>query len=513
MRHGSFSKLAVVLVLAAALAAPALAAPPAPTFMPGFPMLAGNLVMIMWVPVPGAVKYKVFMNGQEVGEAVAPPFQAPAPQAAGQYAFEIAGVDATGALGAKSPAATLAIVKLEPPGELAYLPGVDGVTVRWKTPVGVPIVNVYRAAKKEGPFDMLVSLQDQKYLDKDAKAGQTYYYRLTSKDVSGKESDPSAVLEVQVPEAAAAAVQSKKAEIKARAMKITEFPSKVQPPAVALDVAWDADRIYVCNSRTQKVEAYDYELNLLETIGEQGYMEGQYVFPVGVGVTSRGDIVVADSERKVVIVYSPKGEFQWEVEVPAPETENAQDPNPGVLAVGKNDEIWVADASNTRLVRFDSRGEFLGSFGGRQDKDNKGPGFMVGIGYVSADADGYVYAGDIKAGYQHVFDPDGKGLVALGYGQGVGAIIQPGESTAVMEDGKKLVWVPDSMLGTIQAFDLESGDYRYTLTNEEGKIDTTKTKAEWDLGDMRFLTWDPKARAAWTWNVSQGILYKLEPVK
>ena len=38
----------------------------APTFMPGFPMLAGDDVMIMWVPVPGAVKYRIYQNGKYI---------------------------------------------------------------------------------------------------------------------------------------------------------------------------------------------------------------------------------------------------------------------------------------------------------------------------------------------------------------------------------------------------------------------------------------------------------------
>jgi len=60
-----------VLVLALAMAGAAEAALPAPKFMPGFPMLAGPQVILMWAPVPGATKYNIYLNGKKIAAVTA----------------------------------------------------------------------------------------------------------------------------------------------------------------------------------------------------------------------------------------------------------------------------------------------------------------------------------------------------------------------------------------------------------------------------------------------------------
>ncbi len=59
------------LAIGVGMPASAQAALPAPNFMPGFPMLAGPQIIVMWSPVAGAVKYKLFMDGNLVIETPA----------------------------------------------------------------------------------------------------------------------------------------------------------------------------------------------------------------------------------------------------------------------------------------------------------------------------------------------------------------------------------------------------------------------------------------------------------
>jgi hypothetical protein len=58
---------------------------PAPKFMPGFPISAGPQVIMMWAPVPGAAKYKIYLEGKQVGETSGVQHMLPAPEKSGQY--------------------------------------------------------------------------------------------------------------------------------------------------------------------------------------------------------------------------------------------------------------------------------------------------------------------------------------------------------------------------------------------------------------------------------------------
>src|SRR5512134_416602 len=100
----SGKRIEILLLALLLLAAPGavLAAPSAPAFLPGQPMLLGTQVLVMWMPVPNAVKYVVYMNGNKVGESPTNQQILPLPDAAGDYSFQVSAVDATGAEGPKS---------------------------------------------------------------------------------------------------------------------------------------------------------------------------------------------------------------------------------------------------------------------------------------------------------------------------------------------------------------------------------------------------------------------------
>ena len=71
-RRGKGSPVGILLVICVGVAlvlAPVgtLAAPPVPSMAPGFPLLAGPMVMIMWLPVPGAANYNIYLDGKHAG--------------------------------------------------------------------------------------------------------------------------------------------------------------------------------------------------------------------------------------------------------------------------------------------------------------------------------------------------------------------------------------------------------------------------------------------------------------
>ncbi len=157
---------AIAAVAMVFLAGGAVAAElPPPNFMPGFPMIAGPQLMIMWQPVPGAAKYKVFINGKEAAESVA--FQAflPAPEKAGSYEIQVQAVAADGAAGKLSDKKIVKIIKLEPPKGLTGRAMENGYALRWDAAPGAMVYNVYRSLKPGADYAILASVQDTRHVD------------------------------------------------------------------------------------------------------------------------------------------------------------------------------------------------------------------------------------------------------------------------------------------------------------------------------------------------------------
>ena len=125
--NGTYKALGVLLVVAVVacglvLPQSASAAPPAPNWLPGQPMLAGNQIIAMWLPVPGATKYILYMNGEKIAESPANQFMGLAPEKGGEYKYQVRAVDGSGAEGPLSKPGTIKIVLITPPTELMVRP-------------------------------------------------------------------------------------------------------------------------------------------------------------------------------------------------------------------------------------------------------------------------------------------------------------------------------------------------------------------------------------------------------
>lgn len=201
---------ALAMVMASAIVpTPAAAALPAPNWLPGQPMLAGTQVIAMWLPVPGAVKYIVYLNGERIMESPANQYIGAAPDGTGEFKFEVTAVDGTGAESPRSKAGVIKILKLEPPREPIYRVVGEDVVLRWDRPTGAVIFNIYRGEAAEGPFTLLASVQEETYKDSGLEKGKTFYYAVSAKDITGKESDKGPAAVVEIKEASAGVVVKK----------------------------------------------------------------------------------------------------------------------------------------------------------------------------------------------------------------------------------------------------------------------------------------------------------------
>ncbi|MHC4989770.1 MAG: SMP-30/gluconolactonase/LRE family protein, partial [Planctomycetota bacterium] len=111
------------------------------------------------------------------------------------------------------------------------------------------------------------------------------------------------------------------------------------------------------------------------------------------------------------------------------------------------DVLWVADAMNFRVQRFDVvSGKYLGSFGSLGDA----PGEMPRIKGIAVDRDGHLWVADGHLDRVSLYDLDGSFLLSIG-GSGTGpAEFSFPAGIAADEDGR--VVVADSLNRRLKIF-------------------------------------------------------------
>ena len=145
-------------------------------------------------------------------------------------------------------------------------------------------------------------------------------------------------------------------------------------------------------------------------IGKQGSGEGMLDYPMGVAVTAKDEVVVADNQNHRVQVFSDatflrsfghKGKNAGEFR------------NPTGIAIDKDRKILVSEYCNHRVQIFSWKGRHLGSFGGKGSLDSQ----LFAPWGLSLDSTGNVIVADTGNKLIKIFTPDGKFLMKIG-GQG-----------------------------------------------------------------------------------------------
>ena len=147
------------------------------------------------------------------------------------------------------------------------------------------------------------------------------------------------------------------------------------------------------------------------SFGKQGSGDGMFQYPLGVAVTDKDEILVADSENHRVQVFDSNGTFLRSF---GHKGENAGEFNlPFGIAIDKDRKIFIADHDNHRVQIFSWEGRHLGSFGGKGSLDSQ-------LSYpwgLSLDSTGNVIVADTGNKLIKIFTPDGRFVMKIG-GQG-----------------------------------------------------------------------------------------------
>ena len=123
----------------------------------------------------------------------------------------------------------------------------------------------------------------------------------------------------------------------------------------------DQDEIAVTEFWNHRVSVFSSDGTHLRSFGRRGKKNGEFMYPTGIAVDTRGNIVVADYNHGVQ-VFDRSGNFLRKFG--EERILDHQLRNPEGLSINGNGDIIVADDSNKLIKIFSSSGEYLRKFGG-----------------------------------------------------------------------------------------------------------------------------------------------------
>lgn len=481
----TFSLMVVLVWAGAAHAA-------GPSWMPGFPMRMGSNVMLMWSPVPGATGYNLYKSNQagELGpKLINLPMNNHMDMNVGVESsvyYTVKAVMADGSEGEAGPVGSLIAIKpLEPPKITGSLYQNDELSVRWDRIADAAFYNVLKGAAKDGPFELVGSIQEPKYVDTAVEPGKTYYYQVSAVDKNNVESPKSEVLEVII-------------EVKQERKKFVIY----QPVArlVTFDGATDGgekgpyrgpnyivhspvdDRLYATTGGD--LIALDLEGNLLARIGKPEGYTGQWGTPICLAVDPTSGTLWSTWQQSEYMVrsFSPEGALLQEgnLEVPVEDyqaqgrdADLAEDRHIRPMAVGiavdGEGEVWVADDLYGQVVIFDAGFNRIARLGGPRFRDKTDEATFKGVRSMvySKQHQRVVLLDGVERRFR-VFDSkandfvrDADGTPFHGWpkaGSGAGYMQLP---KGICIDGEGNLVVVAAAAGTLQGFDLGSPDLGY----------------------------------------------------
>lgn len=456
----------------------------APGFASGFPMLTGENVMLMWVPVPDAVKYKIYLDGNEIGEAPAPPFTHSAPTEVGVYKYTITGIDANGVEGSASEAGELSIFRLEQPKNVSHK-FLDGLLkLHWASAPGAVIYEVYRADSNEGPFKLIVSTTKTKYIDTEVQEKKEYvdkkvYYKIVSVSTFDKKSTDTETHEFNVQKAVRDIPHH--FDLKIYRTKEVLF---VKPEGGGTDIQSSYDAVFLSDGEhlvnvdtlARKVAVINSEGREVSRIGEASVRPDRYSEPIRVAVDEDDNIYLLDNKKPTIFVYGSNGDFIAAFDTHTIDekvildhykafTEPVTPKLNAILVHG--DKIYAADKMTGVIQIYDkSDGRFIDYY--RKVKTGEIIYFGV-VGKMLLSDDDKLYLSLPLASNANISVVDFKTNEHLSY---FDYFIQgdPGTfytvSGMAFEKGGDLI-VSDGIRHTVQVFHKEDGFYKYHIGGEK----------------------------------------------
>ena len=150
--------------------------------------------------------------------------------------------------------------------------------------------------------------------------------------------------------------------------------------------------VYVTDMGNDRIQYFDANGNYQGGWGSQGTGTTQFNAPTGIGINqNNGEVIVADSTYNRVLRFSATGTYQSVIGSATGNYRgsgsNGYYRNPIGVAVSSSGNIYVADMGNDRIQYFSSTGSYIGRWG----SDGTGNGNFRLVYGLAVDSSGNVY--------------------------------------------------------------------------------------------------------------------------
>jgi sugar lactone lactonase YvrE len=479
MNHKHLIKLFLIAVIfVSGFTAPSFAGEvtAAPFFVPGFPMLAGKEVMLMWAPVNGAVKYRVYLGKKQIAELPATSFTYQAPTRPGNYYFSVSGVSDLGDEGPVSMESELKVTMLNPPSDFDHKFFGRILNLRWKGAPGAVMYKVFRSKTRRGIYDLIGDAYDMRYVDSRVKEtrgnlGKSFFYKVMSIDKHNRISVHSEVYEVKIKKPFSTIVNT------AVYHNIKEV-SFIKP-----DIDKDINLCYDINFSSDKknllfTDDLSKSVTRIDSKGMvQNIIDVKFWNPYKIAVDEGDNIFMIDKEGKKILSYTKKGNLNFAADShPLTEWYMADAFRPlkrrgAVKFTGievYKGKIYAGDSETGAIHIYDKEsgdfekyfklgGDFYALVPRFYDLNNLLIDEKAGKIYISSSERSIIDVHDIKTGNQ--LYKIGESLNLVGAFRSI--------SDMVLDRAGNLL-VADPAMRSIQVFSGEDGRYLYSLSDKEG---------------------------------------------
>ena len=202
------------------------------------------------------------------------------------------------------------------------------------------------------------------------------------------------------------------------------------------------NNVYVVDEKQHAVQKFDNDGNFILKWGVLGNENGEFNKPQGITIDSNGVVYVADSNNHRIQQFTSDGEFLSSFGKYGYGDGRIKTP---VDVAVYGDFIYVSDPGGYKIEKYTSDGIFLKSF------DYNFGGYPVRPGGLTVDPDGNIYFVD-AAKYRVIkINSDGRTLSSWGIiGKGDGKFVEPKD---LVLDNHGHLFVLDSSVGLVQKFE------------------------------------------------------------
>lgn len=121
--------------------------------------------------------------------------------------------------------------------------------------------------------------------------------------------------------------------------------------------------IIISDDFNHRVQVYDHDYKLKFSFGQKGNNVGEFYYPKGIEIDSEGNIYVADSWNHRIQKFNKNGKFASTFGSYG--NKPARLNEPVSIAINDKSELLVVDRCNHRIQYFDEKENYLGSIGHR----------------------------------------------------------------------------------------------------------------------------------------------------